>query len=235
MTDPADKPPEQLALPLVWKPAQGRADFLVSECNALAVATLAAPAAWPSGRLALVGPPRSGKSHLAAVWQAETGARTVAAEALGDADPDGLARGPLVVEDVSGPMPFTAERKFLHLLNLAAERRLALLMTGREAPAQGQVRLPDLASRLAAAGLVRIHAPDDALLSSLLIKLAADRHIEVAPHIVAYIAKRMERSFAALERIIEALDMASLATRRPITRTMAAEILDRPATGASRG
>ena len=69
---------EQLAFDLPHRPAMGRADFLVSAGNAAALAALDAWRGWPNGRMILVGPAGAGKTHLAQVWTAATGARLVA-------------------------------------------------------------------------------------------------------------------------------------------------------------
>ena len=220
--------PSQMPLPLEYRAAHGRDDFLVSQCNAEAVAALEDWRAWPGGRMALVGPARAGKTHLAEVWRAQTGAALVAAAELAGAETELLAEGSLVVEDVESAAGEAAvERALFHLHNLMAARGHALLLTGREAPARWPVRLPDLASRLAALPVARIAPPDDALLSAVLVKLAADRGLALRPAVVTYLVRRMERSFAAADRLIAALDRASLAARRPVSERLAAEILAR--------
>ena len=51
--------------------------------------------------VALTGPEGSGKSHLAAIWADESGARELSAKFLSIADvPGTLATGALVVEDL---------------------------------------------------------------------------------------------------------------------------------------
>jgi chromosomal replication initiation ATPase DnaA len=219
---------EPLPLALERRVAKGRGDFLAAPCNAGALAALEGWRGWPGGRLVLVGPEGSGKSHLVAIWREETGARSVAAADLGGTDPAALAGGPLAVEDIDAPaarLP-EAERGLLHLANLMAERGSPLLLTAREAPARRPPGLADLASRLAAAPVARIGPPDDALLSSLLVKLAADRQLRLAPRVVQHLARRMERSYATIGRVVDALDRASLAENRTISRELASEILE---------
>jgi hypothetical protein len=58
--------------------------------------------------------------------------------------------------------------------------------------------LPDLDSRMRQAALARIEAPDDALLSALLLKLAHDRGLKLTPAILAHVLPRIERSAAAV-------------------------------------
>ena len=228
--------PRQLALDLTGAPAQGRADFIVSDSNRAALAALDGWRRWPKGRLVLTGPAGAGKTHLARLWTGETGAAQRPAVALRGAAPDRLLAGVpgLAVEDAPALLGDPAgERALLHLLNLAVAEGAAILLTGREAPARWPARLPDLASRLASAQLARIALPDDALLAQLLVKLFADRQIRVGPALITYLVARIERSFAAAADAVAALDAAALSRGRPVTRALAREVLDIGAGGAS--
>jgi chromosomal replication initiation ATPase DnaA len=73
---------------------------------------------------------------------------------------------------------------------------------------------------------VRIGAPDDDLLGAVLVKQLADRQIRVDQDVVAFLTRRMERSFAAARAVVRALDRASLRARRPITMPLARAVLD---------
>jgi chromosomal replication initiation ATPase DnaA len=50
-----------------------------------------------------------------------------------------------------------------------------------------------------------------------------------APEILPYLARRMDRSFDAARRLVARLDETALSTGRPITRAMAAKVLDKMA------
>jgi hypothetical protein len=80
---------------------------------------------------------------------------------------------------------------------LCAARRAGAL-TATPPPAQWGLTLPDLDSRMRQATLARIEAPDDALLSALLLKLAHDRGLKLTPAILAHVLPRIERSAAAV-------------------------------------
>lgn len=225
--------PAQLVLGLAHRPALGRADFLVSPCNNVAVAMLEDWRAWPGGRMALAGAARAGKSHLAAVWLAESGARAVELALLGPENAAEFARGPVLIEGIDrlAEAPDNArgdiERGLLHLLNLAAAEGHPVLLTGRSAPVHWRVTLPDLASRLSAFPVATIGPPDDALLTSVMVKFFADRQVRVAPRVLSYILRRMERSFAAAERIVDALDREALSAKKPVSIALATRVMDR--------
>ena len=133
------------------------------------------------------------------------------------------ANAALVVE-AADQAPETA---LFHLYNMMAERRGHLLLVAREPPARWMVRLPDLRSRLGTVPLAPIGAPDDQLIRAVLIKLFDDQQLKVAPEIIDFLALRMERSFAAAERVVAAIDRDSLKRRRPITVPLVRAVLER--------
>lgn len=217
----------QLVLDLGHRPALGARDFLVAPCNAAAVAWIDRWPDWPSPALVVHGPPGCGKSHLAAVWRARSGATLVAARALqGEPEPWRGARPAMVVEDADGELDETA---LLHRFNLLAAARGSLVLTARTPPAQWAVRLADLRSRLVGAPAVAIAPPDDALLGAVLAKLFRDRQLAVADEVTGYLVARMERTFAAANRLVAALDAAALAERRAVTVPLARLVLERDA------
>jgi chromosomal replication initiation ATPase DnaA len=227
--------PRQLPLALEHRPAHGRGAFLVSASNRDALAALDDWRGWPGRHMALTGPAGSGKSHLAQVWRRDSTAALVAAADLDDAAARRLAgAGRVVVEDVDAlaalapPRRRAAEKALFHLYNLAAAEGVWLLVTGRDAPGRWQIETPDLASRLSALPLARLSAPDDALLSSVMVKLFADRQIQAGPGVLVYLSRRIERSFKAAGDAVAALDRLSLARKKPVTRAMAAELFGAP-------
>jgi len=86
------------------------------------------------------------------------------------------------------------------------------------------VALPDLVSRLRALPVVTVSAPDDALLRAVMVKLFADRQLSVDESLIAYLATRIERSFAAAREAVAQLDREALRQKRGVTRALAAEM-----------
>ncbi len=216
--------PRQLAFALPHAESLSRDDFLEGPSNAQALALVENWPDWPNRVMMMVGPEGSGKSHLAAIWAAESGARTIAAHALTPATvPGALATGALVVEHLE-PGGFD-ERAVFHLLNLAREEGAFVLMTGRIVPSAYTVELRDAGSRLRALPVVTLAPPDDQMLRALIVKFCADRQMAVDESLVGFLAARIERSFVAARRAVELLDTESLRLRRPVTRALASEIL----------
>ena len=214
--------PQQLNFDLPARPALGRDDFFVSPANAVAAAAVDAPERWPDRRLVLTGPAGAGKTHLAHVWAAQSGARILAARALDPAAVPRLATGPVVVEDVPEiAADRDAQATLFHLHNLVLAEGGALMLTGREPPSRWNLSLPDLQSRVQAAYHVDLRAPDDALLAAVLAKLFADRQITPKPDLIPYLLQRMDRSFAAAARIVAALDRMALRDKRALNRALA--------------
>jgi len=215
----------QLPLDLGFRPALGRADFLIAPCNAAAIAWIDRWPEWPAPALALWGPAGSGKTHLLEVWRARSNAVAIAPRALTSAAVPqllGEACAVAIDEAQSGD-----EEALLHLYNVLAERKGHLLLAAREPPARWTIRLADLRSRLLAAPAVAVEAPDDALLGAVLVKLFADRQLRISEDLIPYLLPRIERSFAAAQEIVAALDAAALADRRAVTVRLARALLNK--------
>jgi chromosomal replication initiation ATPase DnaA len=215
--------PRQLAFALDHVESFAREDFLSGPSNLAALSLIDSWPDWPNRAMALIGPEGSGKSHLATIWAEDAGARSVSARLLPEIDlPGAFATGALVVEDLT-PDDLD-ERALFHLLNLAREEHAHLLITARSAPNGWSVTLRDLASRLRALPAVVVAPPDDALLRSLIVKLATDRQIPADEALVNYLVTRIERSFAATRAAVLRLDQEAMRQHRPVTRALAAEL-----------
>jgi DnaA regulatory inactivator Hda len=226
--------PQQLPLDLAGPPSYSRADFLPADANAVALAWIDRWPDWPGPAAVLVGPAGSGKTHLLHLWAGRARALHLSGAELDQPalatllDMLGGARHVALDEAEAVAGRPDAERQLFHLYNWLREHGGSLLLAARSAPARWHLRLPDLASRLRAAAVVEIGAPDDALLSAVLIKLFHDRQLAVGEEVVQYLARRMERSLSAAVVIVDRIDRRALADKRAVSvrllREMAAEL-----------
>ncbi len=209
-------------LPLVqgWQ----RSAFLVTPATQAALAAVDGWATWAGGKLLLVGPNGSGKTHLAHIWADMAQAMWVPPTELPDRLPY-IAPEACIILDDAQLVTGRAEEALFHLYNrLAPQGRL--MLTAPTAPRDWGLRLADLLSRLQAMPMARLEPPDDDLLAGVLLKLFTDRQIIAEARLIPYLLARMERSIAAAQAVVAALDARSLATHRPVTRVLAAEVLD---------
>lgn len=198
-------------------------NYVVSDANTAAAALLLNDAPWLGSALVLVGAAASGKTHLASIWAVQHQATFLNAAKLAE-----QTLGPelrfVVVENIEA---LASETALFHLLNHIKEQEGKILLTSAQELEALPLRLADLRSRLLAAQRVRIDAPDDTLLRTVLLKQLADRQLKVSPEVVAYLIARMPRTFSAAMGIITALDKTSLEQRRNITIALAREVLEK--------
>lgn len=218
--------PQQMKFDIPARPALGRCDFYVTESNALALALVDTWPNWPNGKLVLVGPRGSGKTHLAHVWCTESGGSLLASEDLPGADVPALADGPVCVEDVERIAgDAEAEEALFHLHNLVLANGHSMLLTATSVPGVWGLGLPDLASRMGGTTVAKMSLPDDLLLSAVLAKLFADRQIVPMADVIPYLVRWMPRSFEAAGQIVGHLDLEALGTPKGVTRTLARKAL----------
>ncbi len=214
---------DQLVLPFGVEPSHTRETFIAAPCNEAALAFVERWPDWPQKPVALYGPAGAGKTHLAAIWAVQSGARRAPASQLAPAlAEDGITA--LVVEDMDDEPPTFA--RDAALISLFDRPGVWLLLTGRQAPALWPVAIPDLASRLAALVALPVWAPDDTLLSALVRKHFADRQLDVSDAVTWRIVTHVERTPAAVAAFVAGADRKALAQKRAITDRLIVEYLD---------
>ncbi|MEJ2816796.1 chromosomal replication initiator DnaA [Caulobacter sp. CCG-8] len=222
--------PRQFRLPLTAPPCWDRESFASSPTNLEALEGLDAWPAWPDGRMALVGPAGTGKSHLARDWAARTGAVTIEAASTGNAPLDLAAlRGrPLLVEDADrrSEGDLVDDETLFHLINMAGVDGGSLLLTGRLAPVAWEAAVPDLRSRLNALTVARVMEPDDIVLEAVLRRAFEAAGIRPTGDLYPYLMARLPRSAAEVLAAVAALDEASIEQGREVNKALALSVLD---------
>ena len=210
----------QSAFSFTVRALNGRADFLTAPCNAEAVAMI--DGFFESGFHAglIYGEQGCGKTHLshlfAAVVREKTGKQTAFLTR-----PD-LVDAAYAVLKVCPPVDETA---LFHCLNDFKNRGGYLLMTAEQSFVKWGLTLPDLITRLKAVPSVAIGAPDENLLNALLLKQFADRQLTVAPEVISYLTKNMERSFKAVSFVVKRADELSLERKNAVTVPLIKQVL----------
>ncbi len=192
----------QIALPFDWPAPEDSEDFIVTAANRQAVDGVDRPGRWPVRAALLTGPRKSGRSLLGRIFAAKTGGT--------------------LIDDAE----LHKEADLFHRWNLAQEERRPLLIVALAAPPEWKIKLPDLASRLAATPAFVIEEPDDLLVKMLLHKQFSRRGLQVTPETTAYIASRIERSYVAIHRTVDALDSVALSQHRAVTSRLAKSVLE---------
>ncbi|WP_420568165.1 chromosomal replication initiator DnaA [Thalassovita sp.] len=216
----------QLSFDLPVRPALGREAFFVSPANAMAVVMIENWTQWAGRKLALIGPAGAGKTHLAHVWAAASGAQIIRAQDLPGADIPALAQTPVAVEDVpviAGDR--AAEEALFHLHNMVLAEGHHLLVTADKPVLTWGLTLPDLLSRMQGTQSVTLEQPDDQLLTALVAKMFADRQLMPSPETIAYMVSHMDRSFDAAGDLVARIDRAALDQKRPVNRSLAIEVM----------
>lgn len=219
----------QLTLNLPVRAALAMEDFFISPSNSTSVEQILNWQDWPGGKLVLIGPHGSGKTHLLHVWAHETGGQIIRANDLTPDDIPKIVSGSkyLAVEDIdqiTGKQQ--AEQALFHLHNLVLAEGGRLLCSSSTPPAEWTFGLKDLSSRLLASTTATMTIPDDGLMAAILVKQFADRQLDVEPEVIRYLVERMERSFSTAYIAVNMLDELALSEARAVTRPLAKRVLN---------
>ncbi len=168
----------------------------------------------------------SGKSHLleACCGDASVHGRPVAYLPLaGSRVEPGMLNGLadialLCIDDVDSIAGDGAwEEALFHLYNQAEQASCPMVLSASVAPRAPAWKLPDLASRLTAAIVWRLHALNDAECRAALQLHARERGFELSDEVVTFVMKRLRRDMLSLSTFLDRLDRSSLAAQRRVT------------------
>ena len=202
---------------------------MANRCNEKALRAVELWPEWPFFALVVYGPQGSGKSHLAHVFAEHAASCTerpfpvliINAQEINNKNVARIHReNPcLVVENL------TPRANNEALFNLYQNEGGYILFTAEDAPARMRFKLPDLQSRLNMVPTIAIEEPDDEMLTMLVVKMFNDRQIMISPEVLNYIIRNMQRSFSYARRLVEEVDMISLARKRAVTVPLVKEAM----------
>lgn len=209
---------KQLAFDLPSRPALGKSDFFISDCNSMAVKLMEDWENWPNRQHILSGPAGSGKTHLALVWARSMSANVINISEVVNIDLQKAPSASFVIENMDEqPENVELENKLFHLFNMLLANGCYLLLTGKKDPIYWKIDLPDLRSRVLGMRNARLLPPDDNLFLALIAKLFADRQIFPKPEVLQYITRHSERSFSTASHLVDFLDKVALSEGKKIS------------------
>lgn len=191
----------QIALPLDELRGGASSSLIITPSNATAFAGLGSTASWPKSCAILTGPARSGKSLMARYFS---------------------GHGGTVIDDAES----NAAETLFNAWNRTQESEAPLLLISRWRPADWNIALPDLRSRLGAALLLEISPPDDEMVEQLLQKQLSDRGAAISIDALSYVKRRIERSYAAIENFARNANALAMAENAPVNLALVKKILE---------
>lgn len=218
---------KQLILPFEQLPTYDARDFIVSSSNEEAYLWLNCWPAWPYPCLALYGESGCGKTHLSSIWQEKSKAHYLRIQDFNTKGLDALfAMSPLIILDDAHLVE--KEEKLFHFYNHLMSVKGSLLLLSTSAPAHWSTILPDLHSRLSSIPAIKIHGPDEDLLTQVIQKLFSDLQLKVEESVIRFLIKHMERSFESARMWTSALNTFAITQKRSITIHVVRELLSHP-------
>jgi chromosomal replication initiation ATPase DnaA len=195
----------QIALPLDQLRSGESNSLIITDANAAIVAALGDAANWPGRCAILTGPSRSGKSLIGRYFETRCNG--------------------VVIDDAEAAGEEALFNAWNRAQGTGAGEGVPLLLISRFAPADWQIALPDLRSRLASALLLSLSPPDDELIQQLLQKHLTDRGTAIGPEALSYVSRRIERSYAALESFAKTANTMALAEGGAINLALVKRVL----------
>jgi len=200
------------------KPGLAIDDFFVSTSNKKAY-NFILNKKIDNQKILLIGPNKSGKTHLGKIWQKNNNAISYE----NNFEIILNYKKNIFIDDF---LKNINEEQIFHLINHCSINKLTILLTSKKEVFEHNFLLKDLVSRLKTFNLLRIDLPDDDLIINLIIKLLHDKQIIIKnEEIFHYILKRIERSYEDIFLLIENIDKLSLKKKRELTIPLIKKLL----------
>lgn len=212
----------------------GFEELCISDSNEAALDVIRDVSRWPSTAVCLLGPAQSGLTTAALAWAKEHRAQIVDPSAFDNfdhAEIETLAKEHSVIDNAEQVRSY---ENLLSLLNLSRTHERSVLLTSRISPANWPTGgNADLRSRLEAMPIAEFDEPDEVLLRERLVSACRLRYLKLPNNAAEYLAKRMERSFEAIEELASRLDTAISEPGTKLTINTARDVLNEGASTRS--
>ena len=169
--------------------------------------------------LFLVGPPKSGKTHLSFIWLKKFNGiiyNNNINQILEN-------KSDIIIDNIFNNIN---EEEIFHIINHCSSVNCKILATSNIRLNEFTFQLKDLSSRLKTFMNVNINLPDDELLVNLMTKLFHDKQIIVKnPEIFHYIIKRVDRSYEKIFHLIDKIDNLLMKKNKQLTIPIIKELI----------
>ena len=167
----------------------------------------------------LIGPQKSGKTHLSIIWQEKYNALKYN-QNLNQIIEN---KKNILIDDLFHKIN---EEEIFHIINHCHFHKLKILITSSQQIDNYHFKLHDLSSRLKTFVNIKINLPDDELLINLMIKLFHDKQIIIKnPELFNYIINRVGRSYEKVFNLIDKIDKFLLQKNKQLTIPIIKELI----------
>ena len=192
-------------------------NFFVNQTNANAFSLISNNNFFEN--IILVGPRKSGKSHLANIWKNNKNAIIF----KNNIDEIISQNKNLLIDNLFYDFD---EEKIFYLINHCISNKLNVLVTSDIDLYEYNFNLPDLLSRLKIFNYVSINKPDDEILINVLTKLLIEKQFIIKnKDIFEFLLKRVSRTYEAVYNLVNKMDKISLEKNRKLTIPLIRELI----------
>ncbi len=219
----------QLVLPITWKLSYEKSEYVVTDCNRYAFEWLEK---WPirihENFVCLTGECGSGKSHLAYLWAKRVGAEIISCKtsipnSLFNLSCDIGNKRFFVIDDADN---INEDVLLFCFYNTIKINNAYALFVSKEPPVRWNIKLADVKSRLFTMSVLNIKNPSESAMQTVIFEMFKQRGIIVQNSIITMIMNNIERSYASIVNLVNAIDV-KLLNNNKLNKQIIKQILDK--------